>query len=63
MLDDFIPEVEFEAHCPLCDTILIHDYYWYCNGCSVVWEPDGTEGRSVGGDDEFDEMLEELDYS
>ena len=60
MIEDYVPEVEFEAHCPICDIILIHDYYWHCNSCMIVWEPDGTEGRSIESEAEFDEMVEDF---
>ena len=61
MIDDFIPDVEFEARCPICDDVLIHDYFWICNGCELVWEPDGSEGRAIEQGDEFSSFDDE-DY-
>ena len=60
MIDDYVPDVELEARCPLCDEVLVHDFYWMCAECLLMWEPDGTDGHPVESEEEFDSILDDL---
>jgi len=53
MFEEYVPDVEFEAYCPTCETILVHDYYWFCNPCRFMWDSDGSSGKYVSDDEEF----------
>lgn len=63
MFEEFIPDIELQANCPICEEPLSHDYYWYCSSCMISWETDGTTGKALSNEEELDNLLDDLDYS